>query len=270
MNNKSENKQIWRSIDEATINLIQRILSHKNSFSRLSSKDKRQVVLSQLTHRILRNLVGINILVKKSSEHENSVFLKLPIGLIVRNCLMDCILAIYISEKDQDSCEKLILICNHDYIKALFEEYEVYKDKLSGVDDTDDQFGKHMYTLALEDTYLNDFSINEDFKSDSSWCEINMWKTKDYKELYDGCKKADSGIKNIKDKALEQGNHTELVQSLYAYYKYFSQYEHFSQRGNGDSLADFGEDNIKFEKVFTHINSTLTLVFQQVNKVNLE
>lgn len=37
-----------------------------------------------------------------------------------------------------------------------------------------------------------------------------------------------------------------VVTRLNAYYKYFSQYEHFSEQGCGDSLAPFGDDNVLF------------------------
>ncbi len=41
-----------------------------------------------------------------------------------------------------------------------------------------------------------------------------------------------------------------LVCSLYAYYKYFSQYEHFLELGTGNATQDFGNDNIKFPMIF--------------------
>lgn len=55
-----------------------------------------------------------------------------------------------------------------------------------------------------------------------------------------------------------------LVCSLYAYYKYFSQYEHFSELGTGDATQDFGEDNIKFPRAFDYIEETLNKMLKNI------
>ena len=51
---------------------------------------------------------------------------------------------------------------------------------------------------------------------------------------------------------------------LYAYYKYFSQYEHFSDNGHGDSLADFGEDNVSYEKAINALEEVVELLLKKV------
>ena len=52
-----------------------------------------------------------------------------------------------------------------------------------------------------------------------------------------------------------------LASKLYAYYKKYSQYEHYSQMGNGDSLVPFDEDAPLMAKAYEYITiSTATIV----------
>ena len=75
-------------------------------------------------------------------------------------------------------------------------------------------------------------------------------------------KKTDIDLKNIKISLCNNNKTKECVKNLYAYYKYFSQYEHFSQRGDGDSLADFGYDNIRFEKAIMHLEECIKYLIE--------
>ena len=56
----------------------------------------------------------------------------------------------------------------------------------------------------------------------------------------------------------------EVSRRLYAYYKYFSQYEHFSESGYGDTLADFDKDNVSFEKAFECLISGMYLLLENI------
>ena len=47
---------------------------------------------------------------------------------------------------------------------------------------------------------------------------------------------------------------------LNAYYKYFSQYEHFSEQGFGDNLAPFGDDNVSFPAAIDALEKGMGLV----------
>lgn len=70
-------------------------------------------------------------------------------------------------------------------------------------------------------------------------------------QLYEAgfSKTKSTGTKEQKDFLVKQDNLETLTTRLYYYYKYFSQYEHFSENGQGDVLVsanDEGNDNAYF------------------------
>ena len=71
------------------------------------------------------------------------------------------------------------------------------------------------------------------------------------------------GVKEQKDFLITQAGLETLAMRLYHYYKYFSQYEHFSENGQGDVLAsskDDGNDNI-------HLPSAVRALSDAVDKI---
>ena len=260
----SENQIVWRRIARDTASLLKYIVGHSESFKRNSKNDERTSAIISIIHRIMRNLRGVYILATESGAHADSVFLKLPVGLLLRNCLMDGLLALHIAQNDNQGCKNLMSLSNWTYLRALFEEFEVYRDKQSAP--LDDATMEHIYTMAIEDTYLSELAAKAEVDQLQPLNERQMWKARDLKEIYEGCKKSDIAISNIKYLLSKKEKSGECAKNLYAYYKYFSQYEHYSPRGNGDSLADFGDDNIRFEKTFAHLEECLRLLVASVVK----
>lgn len=243
-------------------NLLNYIFEYHNLLKENSNREDRIGIIVSIIYRIIRNLRAIAILSVESGKKENSVFMKLPVGILIRNCLMDGILAIHIANNDDQVCRNMMALSNRNYINALFEEFEVYRDKLS--DNFDDITSEHMYTMAIEDTYINELELNRKNTTIEPLKERYIWKACNIKEIYEGCKKSDTEIKSIRNLHCDDNKFGECVKNLYAYYKYFSQYEHYSQRGNGDSLADFGYDNIRFEKTIIHLDACIKLLIEEI------
>lgn len=253
-----KNNAVWERIRLASGQLIAYLIDNGERIGDSAKRDSRTETLGMILFRILRNLRGVYALADVSVRHGDSVFLKLPVGLILRNCLMDGIIALHIAQNDSEACDKYNALCNRDYVSALFQEFEVYRDKqISGFDDV---MTEHMYTMVIEDVYLQD--LRPSGAEIGPMCERSMWQAKEYKEIYEGCQRSDADLRRIKDKLADSIALGDCAKSLYAYYKYFSQYEHFSQRGNGDSIVDFGDDNIRFEKAFTHIESCIAYLVE--------
>lgn len=257
-----KNDIVWRKISHSSASLIQYIIEHRDLFKNNSQRDPRITTIICLVHRIMRNLRGVHVLAAESVRHNNSVFLKLPVGLVMRNCLMDSILALHIASKDAEDGAKLIALSNRNYVKALFDEFEVYRDKQTIHFDV--VTAERMFTMAIEDTYLHELTFNEGVGEIEPLNERKIWRARDLKDVYEGCKRSDADIRNIKDSLSGDKGLSDCVRSLYAYYKYFSQYEHYSPLGDGDSLADFGDDNIRFEKVFLHIGKCIRYLVDAV------
>lgn len=62
-----------------------------------STRGKKKRFLLSILMRQCSNLYAVAILTKVSVAMSNSVLFKLPIGLLLRNCYMDCLLGLYLS-----------------------------------------------------------------------------------------------------------------------------------------------------------------------------
>ena len=177
----SENQIVWRRIARDTASLLKYIVGHSESFKRNSKNDERTSAIISIIHRIMRNLRGVYILATESGAHADSVFLKLPVGLLLRNCLMDGLLALHIAQNDNQGCKNLMSLSNWTYLRALFEEFEVYRDKQSAP--LDDATMEHIYTMAIEDTYLSELAAKAEVDQLQPLNERQMWKARDLKEI---------------------------------------------------------------------------------------
>lgn len=215
-----------------------------------TTSEKNRTILNLLV-RIDRNIVAISVLASSSIMNSGSIWMKLPVGLLIRSCLSDCILGLHISDKNENTVSDLNEILRKDYVAAMFDEFEVYKDKISGIG-FDDIFAEHLYTLQIEDNFIESLTFNDKLETITPGEEHKMWSaksTKDISDAYPNMIQTKYLFNSVKD----DSDIGELAEKLYSYFKYFSQYEHYSDNGHGDSMADFGEDNIKFEKTFDYI-----------------
>lgn len=142
---------------------------------------------------------------------------------------------------------------NIDYTKALLAQFEVYRDKISFVNFSE-ELAEQMYTLSIEDNFLHYLDINDKYMEVVPDNERHMWKARNHKEYLPDGTNEDLNMKNMA-KTLSDDNQL-------GFYKYFSQWEHFSENGAGDILANFGEDNIKIPTTFGHINDALDFLLE--------
>lgn len=253
------NLEVWKNIVVRCTDLLSILRPRLLDFCKQEDKNGKSLTLMDLMRRVECNIRTVSVLATLSVKTNGSVYYKLPVGLLVRNCLMDCLTGLYIRQKKDDACSNMMELRNRDYVKALFEEFEVYKDKVSFLK-LDDVFLEHIYTMSLEDTFLSELNINENAQIIEPMKERFIWKARNPKDIYADYKKADGQLKSMKDELSNDSVIAGCINNLYAYYKYFSQYEHYSERGYGDCLANFGEDNISFEKVFDYIEKSVQLI----------
>ena len=108
----------------------------------------------------------------------------------------------------------------------------------------DDDMIDNFWEMSMEDNFIHLLTFDENKKG--------LAVTKRSKEqMRDaGFSKTKSvGTKEQKDFLVQQEGLEELATRLFHYYKYFSQYEHFSENGQGDifaSLEENGNDNVHF------------------------
>ncbi len=254
------NIESWKKIG-AECNKAKEVLSRNRDLIRKAIEfgDVNRTA-TKLLWRIFRNLTAIMQLVMVSCSHDGSMLMKLPIGLLVRNCLMDGIIGLRIVRMSDEDCRHLLDLWNRDYVAAMYEQKEVYRDKIDEPNCDDDEI-MDFFVLALEDAFFTELDFNRGYD-----VELGSWKVRPRHDVYEGYKACDGQLKSMKDDIVKDDEVGECVRIIYAYYKYFSQYEHYSDRGNGDASAPFGEDNIRFEKVFTRLKWCLELIIKNLDK----
>lgn len=169
--------------------------------------------------------------------------------------------------KDEETTNRLLDLWNRDYVKALFEEFEVYKDKVDFLG-FDDVAIEHIFTMAIEDTHIQHLDLNESLQKIEPGNERRIWKTRNSSDYLPNMDKNELTLKQMAQKLSDDSPVGDCVRNLFAYYKYFSQWEHFSENGAGDVRANFGEDNIDLPKIFPHISQALGLLFPSVPPIS--
>jgi hypothetical protein len=260
MEKTEDNKKVWHIIIIECVKLIKSRFPTLQSLAEQKNKSRKEVALYEIYRRVMVNIRAVFELSKSAYQNEGSLSMKLPVGILLRNCISDIITAFFLSQKDEKATGQLLDLWNRDYVKALFEEFEVYKDKIDflGFEDT---VNEHIFTMAIEDTYIQHLDLNENYNQIEPGKERMMWKTRKNADYIPDMDKNDLTLKQMAQKLSSDKQVGSCAKNLYAYYKYFSQWEHFSENGAGDAQANFGEDNINLPKVFPHISQALGLLF---------
>lgn len=248
MDSKDTNKQIWHEILFECCKVYSKHQKGIQFFFKENDKTRKNIVLFLLARRILSNLRAIAELADVSFKNDGSLFLKLPVGLLLRCCFTDSITGLYLTRQDDESFVQIMEKLNHDYAKALFEEMEVYRDKISFAN-LEEEVVELLYTSNIEDTFLQYFDVNDKRKEDGDLSERSIWRVKRIK--------GNTQMSNMAKALSKDPQFGRCAVCLYSYYKYFSQWEHFSENGIGDVLSNFGDDNIKLPMSFGHINNAL-------------
>jgi hypothetical protein len=195
-----------------------------------------------------------------SQKRNNTVFLKLPMGVLLRTVLTDGIHAMFFSSISDTEVGKELESLRMGYAYSLLNRREVYKDKVRHVSpDMDDSLLDMLYNGQLEDNYVDFFDYNEE---EGYW--IKKLNKQGMKER--GLEKLPTSTMEGKFIAL-QGDPIfgKLSKRAYQYYKYFSQYEHFSENGQGDILVPFGDDNIHFPSAMGVIEEVVVTLIKKLD-----
>ena len=125
----------------------------------------------------------------------------------------------------------------------MLERKEVYRDQVKSTGKLfDDAFIDHMWELTMEDNFLGLLTLDDNLE------ELAVTKqSKDQLKEAGFSKVKSIGTRELKDFLIGIPEIEAVVTRLYHYYKYFSQYEHFSENGQGDVLVtaeEDGNDNI--------------------------
>lgn len=249
----------YKSMLSACLNLFRSNQQAMLSFAKSQDKQDCAVILMDFVLRVTQNIYAIAILIRQSLRYHKLPFIKLSVGILLRNCFMDCITACYYGSLDEDKLKEELDVCDLDYVRAFFEELTVYKDKIQAVDPNwSDDLIENCFILGIEDTFPSYCEWKEkngnidtvarprkDFRSDNSNGSVTL------KDMYDALS---SDVK-----------YGEVIKSAYAYYKYFSQYEHFSRNGFGEALAKPSEDNINLVQAVNRLDKACGIFIMETS-----
>lgn len=229
------------------------LLMHKD---KQKGEDRRISAILNLLYRINCNIVTVLMISGWSQRHNYTVFLKLPMGVLLRTVFTDIIHAMFFSTISDAEVKKELELLRMGYAYSMLERDEVYKDKVRHVSPSmDDSMLNMFYYGQLEDNYLDYFDYDEE---EGYW--IRKLSNNERKER--GLERMPTSTMEGKFSVLQNNpSFAELSKRAYQYYKYFSQYEHFSENGQGDILVTFGDDNVHFPSAMKVIEeSTVALM----------
>ena len=212
-----------------------------------------------LLYRIYSNLYSSLLLTAQVLKTGKSSFFQLPIGLLLRCCFTDCLFAIYIQRANKKQVYEELDLRTIEYANSMLERKEVYIDQVKSTGIIyDDAFIGHLWELTMEDNFLGLLTLDDNLE------ELTVRKRTKQQLKYEGFSTTKSiNTKNIADFLIRIPELEKVATRLYHYYKYFSQYEHFSESGQGDVLASLekaGNDNIHLPSAIRALSAGVEIV----------
>lgn len=251
--NESATQTIWRTIAQRSSNIAQQLYQAILVFCKAKRKVRKRSAEMSLVRRVQCNLTVVSILARLSYK-KDSLYLKFPVGLLLRSCLMDTIYALYLHDMKAKEAEEEIEVLNKDYVKSLEGRFDVYKDKVSNIGLPEEEI-KNFYDLGFEDTFIHYLT----YELDGEKLKTNAVKSKDFRTLHKSWPE-NITIAGMVEYVKTKPKQVDIVNRLNAYYKYFSQYEHFSEQGYGDILVPFGDDNASFPSAIDALEAGLKVI----------
>ena len=249
-------------VEELT--LLKKIQEYVKEYSQ-GELERVEKVKLLLLYRIYLNLYSSLLLTAQVLKTGKISFYQLPIGLLLRCCFTDCLFALYIQHADKKRVYEELELRTIEYANSMLERKEVYRDQVKSTGIIyDDDFIDHLWELTMEDNFLGLLTLDNNLEKltvrkqsncqlkDGGFSKTKSVRTKDVVEF----------LNSIPD--LEK-----VPTRLFHYYKYFSQYEHFSENGQGDVLASsekYGNDNIHLPSAIRALNAGVEIVMTNHGK----
>lgn len=224
------------------LTLLKKIQKYGKEHSR-GKPERVEKVKLLLLYRIYSNLYSSLLLTAQVLRTGRISFFQFPIGLLLRCCFTDCLFTLYIQYVGRKRAYEELDLRTIEYANSMLERKEVYRDQVKSTGKIlDDAFIDHLWELTLEDNFLGLLTLDDNQEEltvikqskgqlkDAGFSKQNSIKTKDIVDILFAIPELES-----------------VAMRLYHYFKYFSQYEHFSENGQGDVLASMekdGNDNI--------------------------
>ena len=218
-----------------------------------------------LLYRIYSNLYSSLLLTAQVLKTGKISFFQLPIGLLLRCCFTDCLFTLYIQRAGKKRAYEELDLRTIEYANSMLERKEVYRDQVKSTGKIlDDVFIGHLWELTMEDSFLEQLTFGDNLE------ELTVIKQSKQQLKYEGYSRVKSVM--TKDVVIFLSRIPEIEKvatRLFHYYKYFSQYEHFSENGQGDVLASSkkdGNDNIHLPSAIRALSDGVEIVMNNHGK----
>lgn len=214
-----------------------------------------------LLYRIYSNLYASLLLTTQVLKTGKNSFFQLPIGLLLRCCFTDCLFAIYIQRANKKQVYEELDLRTIEYADSMLERKEVYRDQVKSTGIIyDDAFIDHLWELTMEDNFLGLLTFDDNLE------KLTVIKQSKQQLKDEGFSRAKSvKTKDVVDFLISIPELRKVATRLYHYYKYFSQYEHFSENGQGDVLASsdaVGNDNVHLPSAVKVLSTGVEMVMK--------
>lgn len=218
-----------------------------------------------LLFRIYSNLYSSLLLTVQVLKTGKISFFQLPIGLLLRCCFTDCLFALYIQRAGKERVFEELDLRTIEYANSMLDRKEVYRDQVKSTGKIlDDDYIDHLWELTMEDNFLGPLTLDDNLE------ELTVTKLLKGQLKEEGFSRVKSVMtKDVADFLTSIPELEKKATRLYHYYKYFSQYEHFSENGQGDVLASLkkeGNDNIHFPSAIRALSAGVEIVMNNYGK----
>ena len=218
-----------------------------------------------LLYRIYSNLYSSLLLTARVLKTGKISFFQLPIGLLLRCCFTDCLFTLYIQRAGKKRAYEELNLRTIEYANSMLERQEVYRDQVKSTGKIlDDVFIDHLWELTMEDSFLEQLTFDDNLE------ELTVIKQSKQQLKYEGFSRVKSVMtKDVANFLIRIPELEKVATRLYHYYKYFSQYEHFSENGQGDvpaALEKDGNDNIHLPSAIKSLSVGVEIVMNKRGK----
>ena len=249
---------------EEELTLLKKIKKYGKDHSQ-GEQERIEKVKVLLLYRIYSNLYSSLLLTAQVLKTGKNSFFQLPIGLLLRCCFTDCLFALYMQRAGKERIYEELDLRTIEYANSILERKEVYRDQVKSTGKIlDDAFIDHLWELTLEDNFLGLLTLDDNQEElivikqskgqlkDAGFSKQNSIKTKDIVDFLVAIPELES-----------------VAMRLYHYFKYFSQYEHFSENGQGNILASMekdGNDNVHLPSAIKALSAGVEIVMNNHGK----
>ena len=183
----------------------------------------------------------------------------------MRCCFTDCLFALYIQRAGKKRAYEELDLRTIEYANSMLERKEVYRDQVKSTRKIfDGAFIDHLWELTMEDKFLGLLTLEDNLE------ELTVKKQSKQQLKDEGFSRVKSiTTKDVANFLIRIPELEKVATRLYHYYKYFSQYEHFSENGQGDVLASLekdGNDNIHLPSAIKSLSAGVEIVMNKRDK----